>query len=295
MNSYFSESFKNKNLKTFKKILKVLGIVLLLVAVGVGSLYLIYLRPFINKMSVTNSKEYDKSLTIITGGGGNSGILTSDSLILLIDTKQDEAAEVLYNQVKKLAGSKPVLVVNTHYHPDHVSGNKFYKDATILAGGNYTKEDWIKNTNAGTLPNKWLQDSLNLNMGDETVTILNLGKNIHTPSDVVVYLHKRKMLFAGDIILNKQAPYISETASPNAYLTAFEVLPKQFDIQTIVPGHGEVGGIEVLESFKQYFNDMKLAAADASQKDALVAKYKNWGQIPIFMSPNATISAFQRK
>lgn len=282
-------------MKTFKKILKVFGIVLLLVVVGVGSFYLIYLRPFINKMSVTNSKEYDKNLTIITGGGGNSGILISDSMILLIDTKQDEAAEALYNQVKKLAGNKPVLVVNTHYHPDHVSGNKFYKDATILAGGNYTKEDWIKNTSAGTLPNKWLQDSLNLNMGDETVTILNLGKNIHTPSDVVVYLHKRKMLFAGDIILNKQAPYLQETANPNAYLTAFEVLPKQFDIQTIVPGHGEVGGIEVLESFKQYFNDTKLAAADASKKDVLIAKYKNWGQIPIFMSPNATISAFQNK
>src|SRR5665213_3643876 len=109
-----------------KKIFKWIGIVVLvLVAIG-ATLYMIYLRPFMQKMKQVTTVQYDKNLTLVLGGGGNSGILVSDSLVIVIDTKQDAAAEELAAQVKKLAGNKPVLVINTHYHPDHTSGNKYY-------------------------------------------------------------------------------------------------------------------------------------------------------------------------
>jgi glyoxylase-like metal-dependent hydrolase (beta-lactamase superfamily II) len=284
-------------MKILWKTLKWLGIIiLLLVAIG-ASLYMIYLRPFMQKMKQTTVVNYDKELTLVLGGGGNSGILVSDSLVIVIDTKMDEAAEQLYKQVKQLAGNKPILVVNTHYHPDHSTGNSFYTGQKIIAGANYTKEFWIKNAGEKTLPTEWLKDKMDIKMGDDTVTLLNLGKPIHTVSDVVVYLHKRKMLFGGDVILNKQAPAIFGVADsdPDGYLAIFDMLPKLFDIQKVVPGHGAIGGIEIIDNFKQYFLDMKTAASDASKKDELVAKYKDWGQIPFLMSPGATINAFKKK
>ena len=282
-------------MKILKKTLKRLGIIiLLLVAIG-ATLYMIYLRPFMQKMKQTTVVNYDKELTLVLGGGGNSGILVSDSLVIVIDTKMDEAAEQLYKTVKELAGNKPILVVNTHYHPDHSTGNSFYTGQTIIAGGNYTKEFWIKNAGEKTLPTQWLKDRMDIKMGDDTVTLFNLAKNVHTASDIVVYLHKRKMLFGGDVILNKQAPAIMGVADPDGYLAAFDVLPKLFDIQKVVPGHGPIGGIEIIDNFRQYFLDMKTAANDASKKDELVAKYKDWGQIPIFMSPGATISSIKKK
>jgi len=282
-------------MKILKKTLKWLGIIiLLLVAIG-ATLYMIYLRPFMQKMKQTTVVNYDKELTLVLGGGGNSGILVSDSLVIVIDTKMDEAAEQLYKTVKELAGNKPILVVNTHYHPDHSTGNSFYTGQTIIAGGNYTKEFWIKNAGEKTLPTQWLKDRMDIKMGDDTVTLFNLAKNVHTASDIVVYLHKRKMLFGGDVILNKQAPAIMGVADPDGYLAAFDTLPKLFDIQKVVPGHGPIGGIEIIDNFRQYFLDMKTAANDASKKDELVAKYKDWGQIPIFMSPGATISSIKKK
>ena len=281
-------------MKIIKKAIKIIGIVLLLAAIAAGSFFMIYARPFMQQMKETHITQYDKDLTIVLGGGGNSGILSSDSLVLVIDTKMDEAAEAFYAQVKKIAGDKPIWVINTHYHPDHTKGNKYYEKATILAGANYSKEFWIKEAGAESLPTKWVQDSLTLKMGDETVTIVNLAKNIHTQSDIVVYLHKRKMLFAGDIILNRAAPFILGFADPEGYLTTLDAFPKQFDIQTVVPGHGELGGIELISNFKQYFNDMKVAAQDDTQKEKLMAKYKDWKQIPIFMSPNATVNAFKK-
>jgi glyoxylase-like metal-dependent hydrolase (beta-lactamase superfamily II) len=136
---------------------------------------------------------------------------------------------------------------------------------------------------------------MDIKMGDDTITLINIGRNAHTASDVVVYLHKRKMLFGGDVILNKQAPVFMGVADPDGYLYALDMLPKQFDIQKIVPGHGAVGGIEIITNFRQYFVDMNTAANDDSKKDELVTKYKDWVQMPIFMSPGATISAIKKK
>jgi glyoxylase-like metal-dependent hydrolase (beta-lactamase superfamily II) len=282
-------------MKILKKTLKWLGIIiLLLVAIG-ATLYMIYLRPFMQKMKQTTVVNYDKELTLVLGGGGNSGILVSDSLVIVIDTKMDEAAEQLSKTVKELAGKKPILVVNTHYHPDHSTGNSFYAGQTIIAGGNYTKEFWVKEAGEKTLPTEWLLDKKDIKMGDDTITLFNLATNVHTASDVVVYLHERKMLFGGDVILNKQAPAILGVADPDGYLATFDMLPKLFDIQKVVPGHGAIGGIEIIDNFRQYFLDMKTAANDPSKKDELIAKYKDWGQVPIFMSPSGTISAIKKK
>jgi hypothetical protein len=102
------------------------------------------------------------------------------------------------------------------------------------------------------------------------------------------------MLFTGDVVLNQTAPVFMGVADPKAYLTLFEELPKRFDIQAIVPEHGKIGGIEILESFKQFLNDMKLAASDNSKESELLKKYKDWSQVPFIMSPGATISAFKK-
>ena len=276
-----------------KKALKIVSIVMLLIIVTATSLYLIYLRPFMQKMKETETVQVDKDLTVVLGGGGNSGILVSDSIVLVIDTKMDAAADELYKKVKQIAGSKPIFVVNTHFHPDHTKGNKLYKGQSILAGGNYTKENWISQADEETLPTIWLKDHMDLKMGDETATIVNLAKNIHTESDVVVYLQKRKMLFCGDLVLNKQCPVLMGKSNPSNYLSAFDWLSTNFDIQTIVPGHGKMGGKEIIDEFRTYFNDMKTAAIDNSKKPDLIAKYKDWGQIPVVMSPGATISAFK--
>lgn len=279
----------------FKKVLKWIGIVLL-VFMGFGLIvYLKYLRPFMSKMKQTEMVQLDKNICIITGGGGNSGIINSDSLVVVVDTKMDDAADLLYKKVMEIAGTKPVLVINTHWHPDHVGGNPLFKNAGILAGGSYTEEDWKKEAGEKTLPNQWLKGKIVIPMGDDTLTVFNLAKNVHTSSDVMVYLHQHEILFGGDVILNKQAPVIMGNADGDAYIDVLNDLPNQMDIKTIVPGHGPIGGIEMITNFRDFFADMKLAASNPDKEKDLVAKYDSWNQLPIFMSPAATVSFFKKK
>ena len=277
---------------------RILIIVAVLVALGVGaglSFGGIYLYPFFKKMMQTTIIPYDKNLTLVMGGGGNSGILVSDSEVLVIDTKFYDPALQFSKTVKEIAGNRRIVVVNTHVHNDHTGGNKYYVGDIIIVGGNYDKEFWTGDAGKDALPTIWLKDSLVLNIGDETVTILNLPFAAHTQSDIMVYLHNRKMLFGGDVILNKQSPTLlaKYNADPYGYLKAFDLVEKRFDIAKVVPGHGNLGGVEVIDNYRTFFNDMKAAAADPALKAATVTKYDDYGQVPFIMSPGATITSFK--
>ena len=145
------------------------------------------------------------------------------------------------------------------------------------------------------MANQWLKGQNDIKIGDDTVTIVNFDRSAHTESDMFVYLHKRKMLFGGDVILNKQIPaLVSKAANADGYIAAFDFVTKKFTIEKVVPGHGPMGGIEVLKNFKQYFVDMETAAHDDTKKSELVAKYDDWTQLPFLMSPGATISLIKK-
>ena len=272
-----------------------LGLLILLILAGAGTFFFVYVKPFMTKMNTVNTVQYDPKLTLVMGGGGNSGILVSDSAVLVIDTKMDDAALELSKKVKELAGNKPVIVVNTHIHTDHTGGNKYFIGQTIIAGGNYDKEFWTKEAGKEGTPTVWLKDSITLQMGDERVTILNLSWNAHTQSDVFVYLQNRKMLFGGDVILNRQAPamFARYTSNGYGYLHAFDYLTKRFDVEKVVPGHGELGGKEVIDNFRDFFNDMKLASLDQAREKELMSKYKDWAQIPFIMAPSVAEGFFK--
>ena len=280
-------------MKTLKSIAKWVGILGLIIVAFGALFYFFYVSPVLDKIEEARVVNYDDTLTIYEGGGGNSGVIVSDSLVIVIDTKMGDGADLLAATVKDLAGNRPILAVNTHYHIDHSSGNHLYGGQTILAGGGYTPEIWMEEGKSEDMPTQWLKDKIDVKMGDDTVTIFTLNVKSHTVSDVFVYLHKRKLLFGGDVILNGQVPSINN-GDPEGYLVAFDRLQKDLDIQRIVPGHGPTGGIEILDNFRQYFNDMKAAATDPSKEDELLAKYKEWTQVPMLMSSTNVVDGFKK-
>ena len=281
-------------MKTLKKFLKWTGIAVLLIGIIVGVLYMVYLRPIMSKMQETSTIQMDSQLTLVIGGGGNSAIFNSSDKVVVIDTKMDAAAKNFHDKVIQMAGNKPITIINTHLHPDHTGGNELYKGATIIAGGNYTQDEWEKDAAKNSMPTVWLKDKQDIYLDNDTLSIFNLPYTAHTISDVMVYDHHRKILFVGDIILNKQAPVLMGKADVNGYMQAFEYVTGHFDIETIVPGHGKMSDKTLVNTFRQYFIDMKMASKYPADKKMLVAKYSDWMQIPIFMSPGATIEYFEK-
>ncbi|MEI7724725.1 MAG: MBL fold metallo-hydrolase [Bacteroidota bacterium] len=274
----------------WKRIILITVIILVVIA---GAFAIVF-YPMYTFMFTENTKQVDKDLTIVQGGGGNSGVLVTDSAVVVIDTKMGGDAEKLYNLAKTKAGTKKIIVINTHYHGDHVKGNHFYKGCDIYIGG-YDQKFLLDDIGPENMPNRFVRDSLSLNLGNEVISLYNLGQ-AHTWNDMVVLLKNRKVLFTGDLIFHNVNPFLVKKSGANVdkWIGALDQILKLPDVAMVVPGHGENGDQKTISSMRNYFLDMKIAAADPSKEKEMKLKYKDWLEIPMMTSPGATID-FIRK
>ncbi len=224
--------------------------------------------------------QLDEQLYVVQGQGGNSGVLFSDTAILIVDTKMKQGATQLRNWVAKKAKGQRVYVVNTHLHRDHSGGNHLYNDAVIIAG-NYGARFWNAMAAKEDMPNLWLADQWEIAIGDEPVLIMNVGQ-AHTFSDLIVYLKKRKVLFCGDVVLNGYHPFFDERVGSSlpGYLEALQALDT-LKVSTVVPGHGDLGDKGLIKQFYQYFFDMQLAAGNMHKEMEARDRYRSWISLPI--------------
>ncbi|MDX1958272.1 MAG: MBL fold metallo-hydrolase [Leptospiraceae bacterium] len=267
---------------------KSIAIILVIIVLLVG-LYFRFLNPFFSKMSEYSVQEIDPNLTLIFGGGGNSAILTSDTQVLVIDTKMMGGAKKLFEKVQEIAKNKSIIIINTHLHGDHTFGNSLYKNATIIAGA-YTEEQWKDENGSDMMPTEWIKDSKELQIGDETVVIKNMGQ-AHTYNDLVVYFKKRKILFFGDLVMTNFHPFfkLKDGSIIQEYYKKQNQTLVEFAPEKIVPGHGPMGGEEVVKNFQLYLDEMRSVAEGKLDKSFVQRKYKDWPEFLHMSGVNPSI------
>lgn len=255
--------------------------------------FMIFVYPTYKSFLKTENIQFDKNLTLLLGGGGNSGILVTDSAVLVIDTKLQKPSKELFEIARSKAGNKKIIVINTHYHGDHINGNAFYKGSPIYIG-NYDKAFLQKNIKPDLMPNMFVKDSLSLYLGSDTVILYNFGQ-AHTFNDLVVYIKNRKLLFSGDLIFNKKNPVLVKASGADIekWIKVLNSILKK-NIITIIPGHGNPGGKDLASSLVQYFEDMKIAATNPDKASELISKYKDWQKMPMMASPKKTIEFIKK-
>lgn len=226
-------------------------------------------------------KELAPDCYVVYGEGGNSGVLIGDTAVLIIDTKMKQGAERLRRWVKSRAPHQKVYIVNTHIHRDHTSGNHLYDRAVVMAG-NYGEKFWNALAAREDLPTRWIEDSLMLQWNGEEVLLYNVGQ-AHTYEDVIVYLRQRKVLFAGDIVLNGYHPFLDEHAGASVagYQQVMQDMLRRFSIRWVVPGHGDAGSTELITAMLAYFRHMTEAAQNPDQEIEARERYHSYSSLPI--------------
>ncbi len=58
---------------------------------------------------------------------GNSGFIINEDHVVVIDAP--EASQQILAEIKKITDKPVKYVINTHWHDDHITGNKIYKEA----------------------------------------------------------------------------------------------------------------------------------------------------------------------
>ena len=91
------------------------------------------------------------------GRGGNIGVVVTPSATFMVDTQFESLAPAIQEEVRKLGPASIRYIVDTHYHPDHVGGNRFFsKGAEIIGHENvrtrlYEGPRWIAATYPGRI------------------------------------------------------------------------------------------------------------------------------------------------
>lgn len=225
--------------------------------------------------------------------------------ILLIDTSMDEkAAQALADTIRSRSGPRPVkYVVNTHAHVDHCGGNRIFAErgATVMAQASVaaridslmaaavrrsTADGSSPSTTRRTLkPCLRIERRKSLGPAGRRVEIIWLGKPAHTGGDLVVYLAKQKILFAGDLISNHAVPWMLDPGmNREGWIASVDSLrSKAFSYTILVPGHGEYA--EPLKGFRStrgYLEDAYVLARRNASWGVSVSAVKDWGDLGAF-------------
>lgn len=154
----------------------------------------------------------------------------------------------------------PLLVLNTHGHPDHVGAN--YQFGAILApeadfgairamatpeqmkrfagmlGGAVVPEGEVFHEAAVPLSLTAVKDGQVIDLGGRHLEVIATPG--HTPGEIVVLDRDRKLLFTGDNDNGLVWLHLPESLPLDAYLASLEkVQARQSEFTTMLPGHGD--------------------------------------------------------
>jgi cyclase len=119
-----------------------------------------------------------------------------------------------------------------------------------------------------TFPNVTFSESATLYLGGREIRVLHA--RAITPGDTYVYLPKEKILITGDILVNP-IPFAVGGSYPQEWIETLQKL-NQFEIETIIPGHGEAEHDRSylernLTLFQRVLADVKAAKANRLSLD----------------------------
>ena len=169
-----------------------------------------------------NSWKIDEKTWFINfmNGSQNMYLLEGNDKALLIDT--GFGAGNLREYVEKLT-DKPIVVVNTHFHPDHSAGNGEFRevhmqegaliDAPSICGSDIILFD----LNKLPYPNYkkiFVEDGFVFELGDRDVEVI-ITKPAHCNSSIFLLDKKHKMFFTGDEIEAAQVNLFDNSYNPD--------------------------------------------------------------------------------
>lgn len=204
----------------------------------------------------------------------NTGFLVGANGVVSIDACSTERRTRAYLDAIRAVTPLPVrTLVNTHHHGDHTFGNYLFRTATIVAQDNAREamrawgppksEPFWNDVDWGDVeiapPFLTFRDEISLYVDDLLCQVRHLGTPAHTNNDSIVWIPERRVLFSGDLLFNGGTPFLLQGSLAGA-LQALHQL-QLLDAETIVPGHGEVCGPEVIDTVIGYVRFVQDVAA----------------------------------
>ena len=216
-----------------------------------------------------------KGEDVLHSYGSNQGIVSSDRASLIIDSGfHNGVASGILRRVRANAKTR-LLVLNTHYHSDHVFGNSVLAKAGVPVIAHekcmrsmrrqshklleaYRRRDprisgLLQNVEIA-YPDITYSERLTCRLGDDlNAEIIHPTMRAHTDGDSMVFVREDRVLYTGDILWTGYHPNLEDAdiqGQVRALRTILSMKPRK-----IVPGHGPVCGIREVRLLIRYLEE----------------------------------------
>lgn len=202
---------------------------------------------------------------MLTGSGGNIGVLTGDDGVIVIDDQFAPLTPKITAAIRALSDKPLRFVLNTHWHFDHTGGNENFGNAgaVIVAHENVYKrmstEQFIEffkmklpPSPKAALPVITFTESVTFRLNGDELSGYHVRK-AHTDGDMIVRLRKANAIHMGDIYFSYMYPFIdtSSGGSVRGVLAAVDGVLGTIDENTkIIPGHGPLSVKNDLRAYR---------------------------------------------
>ena len=250
-------------------------------------------------------------------GWSNAGLIETGDGAVLVDTLFDlkltrEMLEAMRARVP--AASRIGTLINTHANGDHCYGNALVTGAEVIASRASADEmaevppamlagmmaaapnmgelgAYLTRIFGGfrfdgiglTRPTRTFEGSLAIDAGGRRIELIEVGP-AHTAGDTIVHLPDAKMIYTGDILFAWSTP-IMWTGPVANWIAACDLIA-DLKVETIVPGHGPVCGLDAVAALRAYLSyirdeawkrfDAGLGPEEAA-RDIALSDWSNWG------------------
>jgi metallo-beta-lactamase class B len=170
----------------------------------------------------------------------------------LFDTPvTDSQTKELVSWIKDLMKLKIVGFVPNHWHSDCMGGLGYLQSLNIKSYASQKTIDIARSKHL-PVPTYSFKDSLQLKLGSQKIKCYYFGA-AHTVDNIVVWIPSEKILFPGCMIKSMDAKDLGNIADGDlsAYPGTIDKLINKFpSVQIVIPGHGTIGGFELIRHTK---------------------------------------------
>ena len=211
----------------------------------------------------------------IGGVAGNIGVFISDKGLVLVDDQWEIIEDLILETIKSISKKEVSFIINTHFHYDHVDGNKAFgkKGIPIVSHENVRKRLKRKTKLYGhpqhnynmvqdkypdyALPSTVYNSTMKIYIDDEEIQLSNFGPG-HTDGDTIVFFKKNNAIHAGDSFVTYGYPFIdlNDGGSFKGFINILSQIIAISNGQTkIIPGHGPVCDINDVITLKNILQE----------------------------------------
>jgi metallo-beta-lactamase class B len=182
----------------------------------------------------------------------NGLIFINGKEAFLFDTPMtDSLTKDLVAWIKDSLKVKLVGVIPNHWHRDCMGGLDYLQSINIESYANQMTIDIAKSKKM-PIPTHGFKDSLQLRLGDSKIQCYYLGA-AHSLDNIVVWLPSERILFAGCMVKSLSSKDLGNIADGDiaAYPRTIDKVIKKFpDAKIVIPGHGDIGGLDLIAHTK---------------------------------------------